>query len=104
MEISFTKLRVYRECPWKYQLQFVAGWRIPLTPAGSLGLSLQQSMMSLDRAGGTWVFNSSGRGILRKLPGADKSFPLPLADMVVGNFVPVVTQYKDAPRLKTSVR
>jgi DNA helicase-2/ATP-dependent DNA helicase PcrA len=49
MEISFTKLRVYRECPWKYQLQFVAGWRIPLTPAGSLGLSLHRALECFHR-------------------------------------------------------
>lgn len=49
MEISFTKLRVYRECPWKYQLQFVAGWRIPLTPAGSLGLSLHRTLECFHR-------------------------------------------------------
>jgi DNA helicase-2/ATP-dependent DNA helicase PcrA len=49
VEISFTKLRVYRECPWKYQLQFVAGWRIPLTPAGSLGLSLHRTLECFHR-------------------------------------------------------
>jgi len=51
VEISFTKLRVYRECPWKYQLQFVAGWRIPLTPAGSLGLSLHRALECFHRKG-----------------------------------------------------
>ncbi|MCX5795000.1 MAG: PD-(D/E)XK nuclease family protein [Elusimicrobia bacterium] len=49
MEISFTRLRVYRECPWKYQLQFVAGWRIPLTPPGSLGLSLHRTLECFHR-------------------------------------------------------
>ncbi|MDD5629762.1 MAG: PD-(D/E)XK nuclease family protein [Elusimicrobia bacterium] len=49
MEISFTKLRVYRECPWKYQLQFVAGWRVPLTPSGSLGLSLHRALECFHR-------------------------------------------------------
>jgi len=49
VEISFTKLRVYRECPWKYQLQFVGGWRIPLTPAGSLGLSLHRALECFHR-------------------------------------------------------
>ena len=49
MEISFTKLRVFRECPWKYQLQMVAGWRIPLAPAGSLGLSLHRALECFHR-------------------------------------------------------
>ncbi len=49
MELSFTKLRVYRECPWKYRLQMVEGRRIPLTPAGSLGLSLHRALECFHR-------------------------------------------------------
>ena len=44
MELSFTKLRIYRECPWKYRIQFVEGRRTPLSPAGSLGLSLHRAL------------------------------------------------------------
>jgi len=49
VELSFTKLRVYRECPWKYRLQMVEGRRIPLTPAGSLGLSLHRALECFHR-------------------------------------------------------
>ena len=49
MEISFTRLRVYLECPWKYKLQFLDGRRIPLTPASSLGLSLHRALEAFHR-------------------------------------------------------
>lgn len=44
MEISFTRWRVYRECPWKYKLHFVDGLKIPATPKGSFGLSLHRAI------------------------------------------------------------
>jgi len=49
MEISFTKLRIFRECPWKYRLQMVEGRRIPLMPASSLGLSLHRALECFHR-------------------------------------------------------
>ena len=49
MEISFTKLRVFRECPWKYKLQMVDGRRSPLTPPASLGLSLHRALECFHR-------------------------------------------------------
>lgn len=49
MEISYTRLRVYLECPWKYQLMFVEGRRIPLTPRSSLGLSLHRALERFHR-------------------------------------------------------
>jgi DNA helicase-2/ATP-dependent DNA helicase PcrA len=44
MEISFTRYRIYRECPWKYKLIFVDGRRIPLNPKSSFGLSLHRAL------------------------------------------------------------
>lgn len=44
MEISFTRYRVYRECPWKYKLHFVDGRKIPPTAKASFGLSLHRAL------------------------------------------------------------
>jgi len=44
MEISFTRYRIYRECPWKYKLIFVDGRRIPLHAKSSFGLSLHRAL------------------------------------------------------------
>ena len=44
MEISFTRYRIYRECPWKYKLIFVDGRRIPLNPKSSFGLSVHRAL------------------------------------------------------------
>lgn len=44
MEISFTRYRIYRECPWKYKLIFADGRRIPLNPKSSYGLSLHRAL------------------------------------------------------------
>ena len=51
MEISFTRYRVYRECPWKYKLLFVDGRRIPLNPKSSFGLSLHRALEAWLRGG-----------------------------------------------------
>jgi RecB family exonuclease len=58
MEISFTRYRIYRECPWKYKLIFVDGRRIPLNPKSSYGLSLHRALE-------TWL--SSGDDSLEAL-------------------------------------
>ncbi len=44
MEISYTRYRIYRECPWKYKLIFADGRRIPLNPKSSYGLSLHRAL------------------------------------------------------------
>lgn len=44
MEISFTRYRIYRECPWKYKLIFADGRRVPLNPKSSFGLSLHRAL------------------------------------------------------------
>ena len=44
MEISFTRYRIYRECPWKYKLIFSDGRRIPLNAKSSYGLSIHRAL------------------------------------------------------------
>lgn len=51
MEISYTRYRVYRECPWKYKLHFVDGRKIPLDPKSSFGLSLHRTLERWLRGG-----------------------------------------------------
>lgn len=46
MEISFTRYRVYRECPWKYKLKFVDEQSVPLTPKASFGASIHFALES----------------------------------------------------------
>lgn len=52
MEISWTQLRVYGECPRKYRLIFLEGKRIPLDPPSSLGASLHRALESFHRGEG----------------------------------------------------
>lgn len=51
MEISYTRYRIYRECPWKYKLVFVDGRRIPLNPKSAFGLSLHRALEAWLSAG-----------------------------------------------------
>ena len=44
MEISYTRYRIYRECPWKYKLLFVDGRRIAPSPKASFGLSMHRAL------------------------------------------------------------
>ncbi|NNN07515.1 MAG: PD-(D/E)XK nuclease family protein [Elusimicrobia bacterium] len=44
MELSYTRYRIYRECPWKYKLIFQDGRRIPPTAKSSFGLSLHRAL------------------------------------------------------------
>jgi DNA helicase-2/ATP-dependent DNA helicase PcrA len=44
VEISFSRFRIHRECPWKYKLQFVDGRKPTLDPPASLGLSLHRAL------------------------------------------------------------
>ncbi|MFI5344983.1 MAG: substrate-binding domain-containing protein [Elusimicrobiota bacterium] len=44
MEISYTRYRIYRECPWKYKLLFVDGRRIPPNPKSAFGLSVHRAL------------------------------------------------------------
>jgi DNA helicase-2/ATP-dependent DNA helicase PcrA len=51
MEISYTRYRIYRECPWKYKLIFADGRRIPLNAKSSFGLSLHRALEAWHTAG-----------------------------------------------------
>ena len=51
MEISYTRYRIYRECPWKYKLIFRDGRRIPLNAKSSWGLSLHRALETWLSAG-----------------------------------------------------
>jgi putative RecB family exonuclease len=51
VEISFSRFRIYRECPWKYRLQFVERRRVPLDPPSSLGVSLHRALERYHRGG-----------------------------------------------------
>jgi RecB family exonuclease len=44
MEISYTRYRIYRECPWKYKLIFVDGRRIALNAKSSFGMSVHRAL------------------------------------------------------------
>ena len=44
MEISYTKYRFYRECPWKYKLAFVDQRQVPLNAKSSYGLSMHRAL------------------------------------------------------------
>jgi DNA helicase-2/ATP-dependent DNA helicase PcrA len=51
MELSYTRYRVFRECPWKYRLLFLEGRRIKPTEKSAFGLSLHRTIESWQRAG-----------------------------------------------------
>jgi DNA helicase-2/ATP-dependent DNA helicase PcrA len=51
LEISFTRYRIYRECPWKYKLLFIDGRKIAMTPKSSFGLSLHRALETWLRSG-----------------------------------------------------
>ena len=51
LEISFTRYRIYRECPEKYRLLFVEGRRIAMTPKSTFGLSLHRALEAWLRGG-----------------------------------------------------
>lgn len=53
MELSFSRYRVYKECPWKYKLQFEDRKRAPLDPPSSLGVSLHRALERFHRAHAT---------------------------------------------------
>jgi len=53
VELSFSRYRVYRECPWKYKLQFVDRRRAPMDPPSSLGVSLHRALERFHRAHAT---------------------------------------------------
>jgi DNA helicase-2/ATP-dependent DNA helicase PcrA len=53
VELSFSRYRIYRECPWKYKLQFVDRRRAPMDAPSSLGVSLHRALERFHRARAT---------------------------------------------------
>lgn len=52
MEISFTRLRIFLECPWKYKLFFEERKRIPPHPDSALGVVLHKTLERFHRRQG----------------------------------------------------
>lgn len=44
VDLSYSKLRVYQTCPWKYKLMYVDGWRVPPNARASLGQSVHRAL------------------------------------------------------------
>lgn len=44
VEISYSHLRAYLNCPWLYKLRYKEGRRAPLTPPASLGISIHGAL------------------------------------------------------------
>ncbi len=44
VEISYSQLRAYLNCPWLYKLRYIKGRRVSLTPPASLGLSIHGAL------------------------------------------------------------
>lgn len=52
MEISFTQLRIFLECPWKYKLFFQERKRVPMSPPAALGVVLHRTLERFHRRKG----------------------------------------------------
>jgi DNA helicase-2/ATP-dependent DNA helicase PcrA len=52
VEISYSQLRCYLECPWQYKLRYKERWRSPHTPASALGVSIHRALEAYHRGGG----------------------------------------------------
>lgn len=44
LELSYTKVKTYLNCPWLYKLRFLDDWKAPPSPQASLGLSLHKAL------------------------------------------------------------
>lgn len=52
VEISYSQLRCYLECPWQYKLRYKDRWRSPHTPPSALGVSIHRALEAFLRGGG----------------------------------------------------
>ena len=114
MEISFTRLRIYRECPWKYKLMFIDGMKIPSTPQSAVGLALHRALESFHRANSEdlefllerYGREDKGRRFLEKyfeqnrarrtrIIGNEKEFVYPLGPHMVRGMVDRIDQRPD---------
>ena len=51
LELSYTKVSIFRFCPWKYKLIYEDGYRIPPNPYISLGLSVHRALEAFHKDG-----------------------------------------------------
>lgn len=52
MEISYSQIRAYMDCPWLFKLVYADRKRPPLNPKSSLGVSIHRALEAFHRAGG----------------------------------------------------
>ncbi|PCI36892.1 MAG: hypothetical protein COB53_08080 [Elusimicrobia bacterium] len=52
VEISYSQLRCYLECPWQFKLRYKDRWRSAHTPASSLGVSIHRTLEAYHRSHG----------------------------------------------------
>ncbi|OIO10658.1 MAG: hypothetical protein AUJ52_03610 [Elusimicrobia bacterium CG1_02_63_36] len=52
VEISYSQLRCYLECPWQFKLRYRDRWRSAHTPPSALGVSIHRALESYLRSGG----------------------------------------------------
>lgn len=53
VEISYSHLRAYLNCPWLYKLRYIEGRRAPLSPPASLGISIHGALETFHANKGT---------------------------------------------------
>lgn len=51
VEVSYSQIRSYLDCPWLYHLRWQSRWRTPPTPASAMGRTLHRAL-ELFHAGG----------------------------------------------------
>lgn len=51
VEVSYSQIRSYLECPWLYHLRWQSRWRTPPTPASAMGQTIHRAL-ELFHAGG----------------------------------------------------
>lgn len=49
VELSYSQVRTYLDCPWLYKLRYEDGWRTAWTPASSLGVSIHRALERFHR-------------------------------------------------------
>ena len=52
MEISYSQIRAFMDCPWLYKIVYVDRKRPPLHPKSSLGVSIHRALEAFHRTGG----------------------------------------------------
>ena len=52
MEISYSQIRAFMDCPWLYKIIYADRKRPPMNPRSSLGVSIHRALEAFHRAGG----------------------------------------------------